>query len=743
MPDIKLSDNASLSITFGAATGSAFNRYVASTTPISIQLKEKQPTSGGLAQFIPSGLSFTDKFRLGGATPTLTVKDGVEGTASLKTGTMFDPNKDDFGDSLTIPDGQAYLSAGFKTTVDAGVTDTIGQLKFGVDATSVVTLTNYALFPVTQPVGAAMKQVLQNFVIPGDLDDIRTMQPNTIATAEGSGAIKFSFKGSYPLLSLPMATVAIGPLKGFSAGSGGLSLAVTAGVSGGYQIRVRKLDSQTCELSYQKKRGTSFQVTAQAQFAPAAAIGGFDVLKPFMQAITKEPVVDKDTFAKNTGLTDDQIAAIAAAVKAGIDRSLCLSLTTDVNLASEDAAAFSYQIDLNQVKPGSDAAKAVDEALLGDLSRIEFQDFPGITRLRTVLSSLREQKYTFKVNLLGIYNYGSVTDLLSKGRMVVDHDTGVISILDQASASRVQFSADLIAKPGKQASQLRAVIATGVTMTAAYSFGKSIPDDPDLKCNCWFFDENQRSKHADFTAYVRDVTTFGLSLSVQAAQQFQATAKLPEDTLGASTLLMQSTYGAPAFRAMFLDDSQQPKTYLAYEKIAREALAMQLVGDSNSLVRIHALKDPDLYLQFVRVGDKQDIFQILDQQNIKDDTVKEFIFDDSVMVRWWASAMADVAQRLKKLIDFRTANPKIDANDKTFKKIRQQLNSAMQEVASRSSDPYVDHLGGPWGLRVMAESSGFHDSSSATVVSSHFAFTASRNPLPPAPSTAAQPKPAK
>jgi hypothetical protein len=290
---------------------------------------------------------------------------------------------------------------------------------------------------------------------------------------------------------------------------------------------------------------------------------------------------------------------------------------------------------------------------------------------------------------------------------------------------------------------LRAVIATGATMTAAYSFGKAIPDDPDLKCNCWFFDEDQRTTHADITAYVRDVTTFGLSLSVQAAQQFQATSKLPEDSLGASTLMMQSTYGAPAFRSMFFDDAQQPKPYLAYEKIAREALAMQLVGDSNNLVRIHALKDPDLYVQFVRVGDKQDIFQILEQQNIKDDIVKEHIFDDSVLVRWWASAMADVAQRLKKLLDFRTANPKIDQNDKAFKKLRQQLNSAMQEVASRSSDPYVDHLGGPWGLRVMAESSGFKDSSSATVVSSHFAFTTSRNPLPPAPSTAAKPKAGK
>jgi hypothetical protein len=65
MPDIRLSDNASLALTFAAATGSAFNRYLSTTTPINIQLKEKQPTTGGLAQFIPSGLCFTDKFRLG------------------------------------------------------------------------------------------------------------------------------------------------------------------------------------------------------------------------------------------------------------------------------------------------------------------------------------------------------------------------------------------------------------------------------------------------------------------------------------------------------------------------------------------------------------------------------------------------------------------------------------------------------------------------------------------------------
>src|SRR5271165_6706544 len=637
MANIQITDNSSLSLTFTPSPGSAFNRYLTSSSPISIQMKEKQPPAGRLGQFVPSGLSFTDKFKLGGATPTLTVKAGIEGTASLKTGKMFDRDKDDFGDSLTIPEGQAYLGAGFKATVDAGVSNTVGQLTFGVNATAVVTLTNYVLFPVTKVVGAAMQAVFQNFVIPGDLEDIRKMQPNTIATVEGSESLKFSFKASYPVLANPMMTVATGPLKGFSAGSGGLSLAVSAGVSGGYQIRVRKIDAQTFELSYQKKRGESFTVTAQAQVGPSAAVGGFDVLKALMQAVSKDPVVDKDTFSKDTGLKDEEIAVIAAAVKAGIDRSLSLSLTTELNLASEDASAFSYQIDLSKVKADTDAAKAVDAALRGDLSSIESDDFSGIKRLRTVLTYLRERKSAVKVNLLGIYNYASITDLIKKGRMVIDHDTGVISILDQASASRVEFGADLFAKQSKQ---LRAVIATGVTMTAGYSIGKVIPDDPDLKCNCWFFEEHQRSKHADFTAYVRDVTTLGLQLSVQAAQQFQSTAKLPEDSLGASTLLMESAYATAAFRSMFFNDKKEPRTYLEYEKIARESLAMQLAGDHNSLIRIRVLRSPDLYVQFVKSGDPQGIIRILKDHGITDNFVQNMIFDDSVLVRWWASAMA-------------------------------------------------------------------------------------------------------
>ena len=723
MADIKITDNAGLSLTFPAGPGSAFARYLRSSTPISLQLKEKQVSGGLLSQLIPTGLSFTDKLKLGGAAQELTVKAGVEGSVSLKTGAMFDPDKDDFGDSLKIPEGQAYLGAGFKATVEGGLTDTSGNLKFGVTASSTLTLMNYALFPASNPVGEAMQKVLQYFIIPGDLKDIKNMKNGTIATAEGSGSIKFSFKGSYPLLTNPMATVASGPLKGFSAGTGGLSVAVTGGVTGDYQIRVRKIDPQTFELSYEKKKGSSLTVTLQAQIGPSASVDGYDVLKALMQAISKDPVVDKNTFGKQTGLNDDEIAAIAAAVKAGIDRSLSLAITNELSLAAESDAAFTYQVDLRKLD--KEGEECVQEALTGDLRKIEGQDFAGIKRLRSVFLSMRESKSVFKVNLLGIYNFGSVTDLIKQGRMVVDRETGAISILDKASASRVGFTADNFAASSKK---LRAVVATGVTMTAGYTIAKSLPQPPNFKCGCWFFEEHQQSNHANISKYVRDVAALDLVLPTKVAAQLQTISKLPDDQLGPSTFLMESTYETAAFRAMFLNSSNKPRALEDYLGIGREGLVFLLKDDPRNLVRVHVLRDLDLYAQFTHVGSEPAVAAILNQHGITDELHQRLIYDDYILISWWAGDMAKLAQRVSELLAFLGSNPKPDAKNKTLKNLRDRLNSSMKAVASRTSAHYIDNVGGPWGMRVMANASGLRDSSIITEVSRYLAFTVSRNP---------------
>jgi hypothetical protein len=57
-----------------------------------------------------------------------------------------------------------------------------------------------------------------------------------------------------------------------------------------------------------------------------------------------------------------------------------------------------------------------------------------------MFTSMRESKYVLKVNLLGVFNFGSVTDLIKNGRLVVDRDTGTISVLDKVTATRVGFT---------------------------------------------------------------------------------------------------------------------------------------------------------------------------------------------------------------------------------------------------------------------------------------------------------------
>ncbi len=133
--------------------------------------------------------------------------------------------------------------------------------------------------------------------------------------------------------------------------------------------------------------------------------------------MSPDAVPSKDVF-QQAGLTDDQISTIAAALKTGIERSLQLSIAAELDSLDSSSAAFSYEIDLASLD--AQAANAVHKALDGDLSSLEQNLMNGIKPLKSIFSSLRDCKRSLKVNLLGIFNYASVTELFQKGTIIVE-----------------------------------------------------------------------------------------------------------------------------------------------------------------------------------------------------------------------------------------------------------------------------------------------------------------------------------
>ncbi|MGB8261122.1 MAG: hypothetical protein WCE75_12255 [Terracidiphilus sp.] len=721
MSNVNVKDNSTLSLNFPATPDSAMMKYLRSSDPINVELNEKQPASGALSAFVPCGLSFASPVTLGTTSDELTIKSGLQGSASLKNGVLFDPDKDDFGDSVTVPNGKAYLSVGIAATVDAGLTEKSGDLKFGLNATSSATITNYRLCDTSEAIDGAMQAVFQDFLIPADLQDIGGMAPGLIATVEGSGSLKFSFKATYPVFSNPLATVTSGPLNGFNANVGAsLGLGVSGGLTGGYQLRVRRLDQNKFELSYEKKRGSSLTVAAQAQVGASVTLGSLDIIETLLKAVSKDPTIDKDTFGKQTGLSESEIDALAAAIKAGIDRTVTASISDELDFSQATTAAFSYQIDIDALEDNGRAA--VNGALSGDLTEIEGGDFAGIGRIRSVFASMRESRHILKVNLLGAYNFGSVTDLIRNGHLVVDPDTGTINILDKVSASKVGFTSDNFARDG---AKLRAVVAAGVTMTAAYTVGGAVSQPPNFTCGCWAFESHQKTALANVEKYLHETTALRLLTPGDAAAKLKLLVGVPRDKLGRSTFLMESSYQAAAFRQMFLTGpaTGTPRPRADYEQIGRNAQCSLLSPDDPTDVeRNRVLTDDTLWTALAKPGATPEIARILEQHGITSLTVKDAIIHDVVLIEWWAASMAEMAQAVVRLTEYLKGNPIPDPVNNTFKKLRSSLDDAMASVARNTQDEF----GGPWGLLVMAEASGLNDKTTVTVVSPYLSFTSSR-----------------
>ena len=570
---MKVTDNSSLTLTFPPDKGSAFAKYLTSSQTIAFELKQKQPDDGLLSKFVPTGLSFTTPIKLGTTSDQLTLKAALQTSVTMKTGSLFDPKKDDFGDSVTIPAGQVYLSLSFNATVDAGISEKTGDLKFGVNAGAGMVLTNYRLFSSTDKIAPALQTVFQGFVIPADLEDIENMAPDAVATIEGTGTLKFSATASYPVYSNPLATMASGPLKGYSAKVGGsLSFALSASLIGGYQVRVRRLDAKRFELGYEKKRGTTLSVTAKAQFGVSAGTGDYDVIAQFLRSADQDFVLDKDSFSEQTGLTEEQISTMATAIKAAIDRKLEASISEQLELSEGKAAAFSYEVDLQKIQNDDKARKAVHDALDGDLRGLESSNFDGVKRLRSVFTSMHESKLTFRLNLLGIFNHGSVTDLLKNGMLIVDRETGMLTIADKATASRVGFTIDNLAsrvgftsdppKAGaKNGAKLRALVASSVTMTAAYSVGGAIPQAASFSCGCWSFESHHKTNRKNIDHYLHELVGLKLMSPDEARSRQQSVASVADD-FGPSTFLVNSNYDNSVFRSMFLSKDKNGKEQL-------------------------------------------------------------------------------------------------------------------------------------------------------------------------------------
>jgi hypothetical protein len=660
---------------------------------------------------IQSGLTFSDPINIG--LPSVELKVGATGSGTLSIfvpsedeDLLFDP--DDFGDNIKVGANERYVSLALSAGLTASASDTQGDLKFGFDGKSNVTLSYYERFTPGTTVIAGVTGTIARFSIPGDLDDIKAMPEGSITTVESTGDLKFS--GTVNLLALanPLATVSV-PVAGDIKISGGSSIAVGADYefSGGYQLRVLRLAGNIFRLGYYRMRASEFEFTANANESLTAKLGDNDLIAKLMQAISSDPAADLKQL-KAAGLSADQAKSIKAAVKSAVNRTLEIGVGVALSVTKEGDAMFLYEVDLDAVKPES--LPMLHSALEGDLSALVSadSDLPaGIELVKTLVSKSTTLQHSLKVNLLGIYNVLEVSKLVAEGSTAWDATTGEIVLTDKLSEDRIEVITSTLQV--KDSDKVRQLLAEHFLVTASYRAVSKILGGPDVSGVQTYFHLEQNPNASRMRDYL--LLSVALGLQPEAAATGAVSAI---DDYGKTTVYAEARYNNAAFRSLFFNGNALLDPDI-YASAGREAIKTLVApGDSDDF-RLKLATNDALFQKLQEIGNTQsgEFANACVGAGVPRDMV-QFVGVDYINIVWFQSAMQNAGKQLFAIDQYLQGNTSVDPNDPDFLGLKKKLSASLATVVQRATADF----GGPWGFVTMAEL-GKYSSRKWLIVNSH------------------------
>jgi hypothetical protein len=656
----------------------------AATKPIQFQAKAQQ------------------EFQLGNTKPEIDVTPTAQATirANASPGTnLFDG--DPFHSPAKVPDHTGYVSAGFQGSLDLGVSGSDGDLTFGFDKTTTVSLEYLKAFPLgagEPTLGDALGQTLSSYVIPADLSDLEALSINDIATVSGQGSLKVCGGVTVAASPNPLASVDLPLGAGTIAVKAGLTagLSATFTISGSYQVRVRREDADTIELSFFRESGTTLTADFSASAGITASLGSTDLIAAFLGAISTDPVGDKKLLAD---LQPAEIATLSTAIKGGLDHSLQASLDVVLSAATDDQAAFQYEIQPAQLSP--EANLAVHKALDGDLSLLtaledDMQDgnilAPGVKMLNSVLSETRKRGVTLKINLLGILNYLTVSELIRNSETLTDAVTGDVTIKETVTGNSISAVVDPMARN----EALRKAIFDSVLATTTYRAGKAVAL-PDMSCEQMHFALNQNTNQqimGDYLSWFIALTLLTLPDKTALLSQFIDG--------GPSTCVLRTSFGDADCTSMFFDPSDNLRAKQYYLEFGRQALRALLDPQHQAIDQLrYQIVDDKLWPTALGIGANVNLGPLVGLSTA--DVRVEYLIGDVMVITDWAEAMVEAGALVQDVRAFvGNSDPVTLFQNNDFKKKRDALQQKMAAIVKASKTRFDE----PWGMVCLFWASG-------------------------------------
>jgi len=633
-------------------------------------------------------------FQLGNAKPEIDVTPTVQATIRVNAtpGTnLFDG--DPFHAPAKVPDHAGYVSVGFQGSLDLGVSGSDGDLTFGFDESSTVNLEYLKAFPLgagEPTLGNALGQTLSSYVIPADLSDLDALSINDIATVSGQGNLKVSGGVRVTASPNPLASVDLplgaGTVAVKAGATAGLSASFT--ISGSYQVRVRRKDTDTIELSFLRESGTALKAEFSADAGITAKLGDTDLVAAVLGAISTDPAGDKKLLAD---LQPKEIKTLRDAIKGGLDHSLQASLDAVLSAVTDDQAAFQYEIQPAQLSP--EASSAVHKALDGELSMLTAMEedmqeggilAPGVRMLNSVLSETRKRGVTVKINLLGILNYLTISELIRNSEILTDAVTGDVTIKETVTGNSITA----LVEPMARNEALRKAMFDSVLATTSYRAGKAVVL-PDLSCEQMHFALNQNTNQQ----IMGDYLSWFIALNLLTGQD--KTAILSQFTDGGpSTCVLRTGFGDADCTAMFFDEHSNLRLEPYYLEIGRRALRALLDPEHQAIDRLrYQIVDDALWARALGIGANRNLGPLVGLSTADDRVV--YLIGDVKVITDWAKAMVEagaLVQDVRAFVGDSDATTLFQNNE--FKKKRDSLQKKLAAMVKASTTRFDE----PWGM---------------------------------------------
>ena len=631
------------------------------------------------------------KFQLGNTTPEIDLTPEAKVTIRVNAtpgSNLFDD--DPFHAAAKVPDHTGYVSAGFEGSLDLGVCGSDGDLTFGLDKTTGVSLEYLKAFPLgagEPTLGDALARTLSSYVIPAAFSDLDSLAINDIATVSGQGSLKISGGVKVKVSPNPLASVDLPLGAGTIAVQEGAAVGLSASftISGSYQVRARRKDADTLELSFLRGAGTAWKTDISASAGIAANLGDTDLIAAFLGAISTDPLGDKQLLSD---LRPAEIKTLAEAIKGGLNHSLQACLDVVLAAGTDDEAGFQYEIRTARLSP--EAKQAVRRALAGDLTLLTAMEgssqagaelAPGLTMLNSVLAKTRSTGCTLKVNLIGILNYVTVSELIRKSEILTDG--GDVTIKETVTGNNISAIADPLARH----EALRKAMFDSVLATTTYRAGKAIAL-PGATSEQVHFAMNRKTSRQTMGDYL----SWFIALNLLTRDEKAATlARFTNG--GTSTCVLRTSFKDPDCVSMFFDaqGNARPKSY--YLEIGRQALRALLDPEHQANDQFRYQIVDTLWPSALAKGANVNLGPLVGLST--GDPRVEYLIGDVKVITDWAEAMVKTGELVQDLRTFVGASDATTlSRDSEFNKRRGALQQQLAHVAKTSKTRFDE----PWGM---------------------------------------------